>query len=84
MTKKKKLNGNVFAEGMKTLAETFNYSPGEGQLKVYYKKLAEDFDDVGFQVAVAIILETEYRFPPIAAFYKTKPSSTTSPFYGGV
>jgi hypothetical protein len=81
---KKKLDGKIFAAGMKTLELAFQYTAKQEQLEVYFNKLSENFDDNTFETAVEIILETEFRFPSIAAFYKTKPDTTKSPFYGGI
>jgi hypothetical protein len=67
---KKQLSIKCFHAGMSKLQDAWNYTMTEKQTGVYFGKLGKDFDDITFPIAVEDVLEGEYRFPPIAAFYK--------------
>ncbi len=69
---------------MKMLETAFQYTAKPEQLEVYFNKLSSDFDNDQFNNAVEIILENEFRFPSISAFYKNKNNPTKSVFFGGV
>jgi len=64
------ISKNVFLGKIEDLQQLFNHELSAKQIDMYYEKLSKDMSDRQFLDRVQQVIENEYRFPPIASFYR--------------
>lgn len=76
------ISKSVFLQEIDTLVAAFNYTLPEQTIETYYRFLSPEFDDEGFQRAVACIVQDKKRFPAIADFLETRRGDSRDPYSG--